>query len=94
MSTRMPRPMTASAAATVNDINANSWPSRFWSCRLKVIRVRLTAFSISSMQTRMTIGFRRTSIPTAPMVKRSAPRMRNQEVSRVSPPRTSDPPSR
>src|SRR5437588_6492205 len=73
MSTRMPRPTTASAAATVIDINAKSWPSEFWSCREKVTRVKLTAFSISSMQTRITSGLRRTRMPIAPMMKAARP---------------------
>src|ERR1700686_4143199 len=86
MSTRIASPTTASAAATVIDMSANSWPSMFCSWREKTISVRLTAFSISSIEMRMTSGLRRTSTPTVPMVKRMPPRSKNQEASSCDPP--------
>src|SRR5258708_15528528 len=63
MSTRIASPTTASAAATVIDISANSWPSMFCSWRENTISVRLTALSTSSTEMRMTSGLRRTSTP-------------------------------
>src|ERR1700674_1021492 len=89
MSTRIARPTTASAAATVMAINAKSWPSMFCSCLENATRVRLTAFNINSMQMRMTSGLRRTSTPTVPSVKRIAASSRNQEVSSCDPPMSS-----
>src|SRR5437870_1033538 len=86
MSTRIARPTTASAAATVIDISAKSWPSMFWSCRAKVTSVRLAALSMSSIEIKITSGLRRTSTPTAPSTKRMALRTRNQEVSSSDPP--------
>ena len=73
-------------AEVTKAMSANNWPSRFCSWREKVINVRLTAFSISSMQIRITSGLRRTSTPTVPRVNRTAPRRRNQEVSSCEPP--------
>src|SRR5713101_8373724 len=86
MSTRIASPTTASAAATVIDMSANSWPSRFWSWREKATSVRLAALSISSMQIRMISGLRRTSTPTVPRMNRTAARRRNQDVSSCEPP--------
>src|SRR5205085_12619028 len=60
MSTRIARPTTASAAATVMDISANSWPSRFCSWRENVTSARLAAFSMSSIEMRITSGLRGT----------------------------------
>src|SRR5438270_8997906 len=86
MSTRMARPTTASAAATVITISANSWPSRFTSCRAKATSVRLTAFNISSMQMRITSGLRRTRTPIVPSRNRINASSRNQLVSSCSEP--------
>src|SRR5690348_12222642 len=86
MSTRIARPTTASAAATVMDIRANSWPSMFCSCRENVTSARLAALSISSMQMRMTRGLRRTSTPTAPSTNRIALSSRNHDASSCCPP--------
>src|SRR5919197_94468 len=78
MSTRIASPTTASAAATTITISANSCPSRFCSCRENATSVRLTAFSISSMQTRTTTGLWRIMTPIAPSTKRIAATIRNQ----------------
>src|SRR5438876_7064498 len=86
MSTRMANPTTASAAATVIDISANSWPSRFCSWRENVTSVRLAALSMSSIEMRITSGLRRTRTPTAPSTNRIALSSRNQEVSSCEPP--------
>src|SRR5207248_1318937 len=48
MSTRIASPTTASAAATVIDISANSWPSRSKSWRENATNARFAALSISS----------------------------------------------
>src|SRR5207302_1469401 len=86
MSTRIASPTTASAAATVIDISANSWPSRFCTWRENVTSVRLAALSISSIEIRITSGLRRTSTPTAPSVNRIALSSKNHEVSSWEPP--------
>src|SRR5205807_3657879 len=86
MSTRIASPTTASAAATVIDISANSWPSRFCSWRANVTRVRLAALSISSIEIRITSGLRRTRTPTAPSPKSTALSSRNHDASSCEPP--------
>src|SRR5207248_4923007 len=86
MSTRIASPTTASAAATVIDISAKSWPSMLSSCREKATRARFAALSISSIEIRMTSGLRRTKTPAAPSTNRTALRRRNQEASSCSPP--------
>src|SRR5919201_1395738 len=86
MSTRIASPPTASAAATVIDIRAKSWPSMFWSWRANVTSVRLAALSMSSIEIRITSGLRRTSTPMAPRPNRTALRRRNHEASSCAPP--------
>src|ERR1700680_3437905 len=91
MSTRIASPITASAAATVIDMSANSCPSRFCSCRENATSVRFAALSMSSMQMRITSGLRRMSTPMVPRMKRIAARSRNQDVSSVEPPASNPP---
>src|SRR5712692_7883575 len=86
MSTRIASPTTASAAATVMDMSANSWPSRFCSCREKVTSARFAALSISSIEIRMTSGLRLTSTPAVPRMNKIALRSRNHDVSSCEPP--------
>jgi NADH-quinone oxidoreductase subunit L len=52
------------------------WPSSVPFSRLKATRVRLTELSISSMHMNTRIALRRSSTPTAPMVKSRAARNR------------------
>src|SRR5207302_4641730 len=89
MSTKIASPTTASAAATVIDMSANSWPSMFCSWREKVTSARLAALSMSSIEIRITSGLRRMRTPTVPSVKRMALSKRNQDVSRCDPPMSS-----
>ena len=57
-------------------------PSPLPHIREKPISARLAAFSISSRQSRITIGLRRTSTPPAPIAKTSALTARYQAMSR------------
>src|SRR6202000_1848579 len=72
IATIRPRPTTTSQAAITITTRAKTWPWALPTSRLKATRARLPAFSISSRQSRMTIGDRRTRMPMAPMVKRRA----------------------
>ena len=68
----------ASAAAIVMMKMANTCPwSIVWGrYRANAMKLRLTAFSISSMDIRMAMAFRRVSAPNTPRLKRIAPRIR------------------
>src|ERR671935_2100020 len=89
MSTRIASPTTASAAATVIDMRAKSWPSMFWSWRANATSARLAALSMSSIEIRITSGLRRISTPAAPRPKRRALRSRNHDASSCEPPMSS-----
>src|SRR5439155_19658375 len=81
MSTRIASPTTASAAATVMVLSANSWPSRFSSLRENATGSRLTPLAISSIEVRMISGVWRTSPTIGPSGNRAARRSRNQDGS-------------
>src|SRR5450759_3047906 len=51
-----------------------------------LMSMTVAAFSISSMQMRMTSGLRRTSTPAVPMMNRIAVRIKNQDASICDPP--------
>src|SRR5690606_4354258 len=70
--TMMARPMTTSAAATTRTKKVASWPSMSPRARPAEIKVRLTAFSISSTHMNMTRALRRTRMPRAPIENRIA----------------------
>ncbi len=72
MATMIARPTTTSQAATTIVKKAITWPSRFPLIREKVTNERFAALSISSIHIKTTIALRRTTTPTAPIVKRSA----------------------
>ena len=74
----MARPTTASAAATVMTKMAKTCPwSIVWGkYRAKAMKLRLTPFSISSMDMRMAMAFRRVSAPNTPRLKMIPPRIR------------------
>ncbi len=65
------RPTAASAAATVMTKNTITCPSIEWSGAASATKARLTAFSMSSIDMKMTITLRRTSTPDAPIAKRT-----------------------
>src|SRR4030067_3772461 len=67
--TKMASPTAASAAATVMTKKAKRTPSIDWRKRDRVMKVRLTALSIISMQMKTTIAFLRVKAPITPMVK-------------------------
>src|SRR5690606_30426252 len=71
--TRMARPIAASAAATVSTNMANIWPTRsFWK-EENATRLRLTASSMSSIDIRiMMTFFRLRKMPKMPSVNRIA----------------------
>src|SRR5262249_32213531 len=70
------RPTTTSAAATVSTRKTKTQPSTELRKRANAMKLRFTALSINSMDMNITSGLRRTSTPTAPMVKSSALTMR------------------
>src|SRR5262249_25657256 len=72
----MARPTTASAAATAMTKKTITCPSIDPRKREKTMKVKFTALSISSMDIRMTMRFRRISTPMTPMAKTMALRMR------------------
>ena len=72
----MPRPTTASAAATTRMKNTAVCPSMLPTVRDRATKLRLTALSISSMHISITRALRRTSTPTAPMPNSTAPSTR------------------
>ena len=66
------RPTAASAAATVMTKNTMIWPSAVPSARPNATNVRLTAFSMISIDSRIVIRLRRRNTPAVPMVNRTA----------------------
>src|SRR6185312_4143222 len=80
IATRRPRPTTTSQAATTITTRAKTWPCWLPTSRLKATSARLPAFSISSRQSRITIGLRRTRMPIAPIVKSRALRKMYQSM--------------
>ena len=72
----MARPTAASAAATAMMKKANICPVPVRNWRLKATRVRVTAFSISSMLMSATMTLRRVRKPIVPIAKRIAPKIR------------------
>ena len=75
-----PRPTATSQAATTMTISAKIWPSWLPCMREKATSARLPALSISSRQSRITSGLRRTSTPPAPIEKTSAETTRYQSM--------------
>src|SRR5581483_4434248 len=73
------RPTAASAAATVITKNTITCPSVEARLRANATKVRFTAFSMSSIAMKMTMMFRRTSTPSAPITNSTAERTRYQE---------------
>ena len=67
-----PSPTATSHAATTITISAKIWPSPLPCMRANVTSARLEPLSISSRQSRITSGLRRTSTPPAPIEKISA----------------------
>ena len=63
------KPTATSAAATTRVKKTKACPRTSLSWRAKATNVRFTALSISSMHMNITRTLRRTSTPTAPMVK-------------------------
>src|SRR2546423_671038 len=88
MATIRPSPTTTSQAAITITTIAKTCPSELPSMRLKATSARLPALSISSRQSRITSGLRRSSTPAAPVANRSAERTTYQEasISRRRPP--------
>src|ERR1700761_7782784 len=80
IATIRPRPTTTSQAATTITTRAKTWPWALPTSRLKATSARLPAFSISSRQSRITIGLRRTRMPIAPIVKSRALRTMYQSM--------------
>src|SRR6185436_9526274 len=70
------RPTAASAAATVMTKNTMIWPSADPSARPKATNVRLTAFSMISIDSRIVIRLRRRNTPAVPIENRIADRTR------------------
>src|SRR5215211_5896060 len=77
----IPRPTTTSQAAITITISAKTWPSWLPSEREKASSARFPAFSISSRQSRITSGLRRSRTPETPTAKSSAERTRYQVTS-------------
>ena len=65
-------PTAASAAATVMTKKTMICPSAVPSARPKATNVRLTAFSMISIESRIVIRLRRTNTPAAPIANRIA----------------------
>jgi len=63
----MARPIATSAAATVMTKNTNTWPSSESSWRAKATKARFAAFSINSIDMKMTSALRRTRTPINPI---------------------------
>src|SRR6202000_905408 len=80
IATIRPRPTTTSQAAITLTPRAKTWPWALPTSRLKATSARLPAFSISSRQSRITIGLRRTRMPIAPIVKSRALRQMYQSM--------------
>ena len=76
----IPRPTATSQAATTMTMIAKIWPSPLPFMRENAISARLPALSISSRQSRITSGLRRTSTPAAPTQKISAETTRYQAM--------------
>ena len=72
----MARPTAASAAATVMTKNTMICPSAVPIDRPKATKLRLTAFSMISIESRIVIRLRRTNTPAVPMANRIAERIR------------------
>ena len=68
----MASPTATSAAAIVITKNTMICPSAAPWARPKATNARFAAFSMSSMDMKITSGFRRTRTPTTPMVNRIA----------------------
>src|SRR5207244_6349860 len=66
------RPTAASPAATVITKKPRTCPSIDPRLRASATKVKLTAFSISSIAIKMTMTLRRMSTPTAPIAKSAA----------------------
>src|SRR5262249_16889698 len=75
IATIRPSPTTTSDAATAITEIANTWPSSCPCSRENAISSRLDAFSLISIDSRMISGLRRSSTPSAPVVKSSALRI-------------------
>jgi len=56
--------------------NGKDLPAHVSQCRAKAAKLRLTAFSISSMEAKMMMALRRVSTPAMPMQNRKADRIR------------------
>src|SRR3712207_8180119 len=75
--TRMARPMAASAAATVRISRAKTWPTMSFRWVEKATMLMFTASRISSIDIRMTITFfRLRKMPKTPSVKSTAATVR------------------
>ena len=72
----MARPTATSAAATAITKKTRTWPSGLPSRWPKATNDRFAAFSISSIDMKMTSGLRRMMTPTTPMEKSTAARAR------------------
>src|SRR4029453_6292996 len=72
IATMMASPTATSAAATVITKNTMIWPCAPPCARPKATNARFAAFSISSIDMKMTSGLRRTRTPTTPIVNRIA----------------------
>src|SRR5713226_2615988 len=69
----MPSPTAASAAASVMMKMANTCPSADPTSRENATRLMFTAFSISSIDIKIMITFRRVTTPIAPIVNSTMP---------------------
>ena len=69
-------PTAASAAATVITKNVMIWPSTVPCARPKATNVRLTAFSMISIDSRIVIRLRRRNTPAVPIANRIAETIR------------------
>src|SRR5213080_925236 len=79
MAMMIPKPTAASAAATVITIKTNNCPETSRKKLENATKVRLTAFSISSMHMNIEITLRLISTPTAPIVNSTAESARYHE---------------
>jgi hypothetical protein len=68
----MARPTAASAAATVITKKTITCPSTAANCRPAATKVRFTAFSMISIDSRIVITLRRRNTPAVPMTNRMA----------------------
>ncbi|MNC97702.1 hypothetical protein D3C83_154440 [compost metagenome] len=70
------RPTAASAAATVITKKVMIWPSTSPRYRPNATKLRLTAFSMISIDSRIVIRLRRRNTPAVPIANRSAETIR------------------